>query len=81
MAHDVEIPARNIETSVAAMRGDNAPLRQAMGELISAQPPAGGRDPRAASFPAPAAYATREKPTSAQARSTTRPERAPGIER
>jgi len=73
--------ARNIETSVAAMRGDNAPLREAIGELISAQPPAGGRDRRAASFPVPAAYATREKPTPAQARSTARPKRGPGTER
>ena len=45
-------PERNIEASVAAMRGDTAPLRQALGELMS--PAArGGRDPRAASFPRP----------------------------
>ena len=73
--------ARNIETSVAAMRGDNAPLREAIGELLCAQPPAGGRDRRAASFPVPAAYATPEKPTPAQARSTARPKRGPGVER
>ena len=27
-------PERNVETAVAAMRGDSAPLRQALGELI-----------------------------------------------
>ena len=45
-------PERNIEASVAAMRGDNAPLRQALGELMSpaaeGRPgPASGELPRA----------------------------------
>ena len=74
-------PERNIEASVAAMRGDNAPLRQALGEIMS---PAkrGGRDLRAASFPAPAAYATRgQAHTGAAAPRRARPGRAPGIER
>ena len=73
-------PARNIETAVAAMRGDTAPLRQALGEIMS--PAAGGgRDPRAASFPAPAAYATRRQATQAQPRGAKSPGREPGIER
>ena len=73
-------PERNIETSVAAMRGDTAPLRQALGELMS--PAArGGGDLRAASFPAPAAYATRGTATPAQRRAAGRPGRGPSIER
>ena len=73
-------PERNIEASVAAMRGNTAPLRQALGELMS--PAArGGRDPRAASFPAPAAYATRGQATPAQRRSAAPPGREPGAER
>ena len=73
-------PERNIEASVAAMRGNTAPLRQALGELMS--PAArGGRDLRAASFPAPAAYATRGQATPAQRRSAAPPGREPGAER
>jgi len=50
------------------------------GELMS--PAArGGRDPRAASFPTPAAYATRAKATPAQRRSAAPPGREPGVER
>ena len=74
-------PERNIEASVAAMRGDNALLRQALAEVMS---PAkrGGGDLQAASFPAPAAYATRGQAPAAQPRrGASRPGRAPGIER
>ena len=74
-------PERNIEASVAAMRGDNAPLRQALAEVMS---PAkrGGGDLQAASFPAPAAYATRgQAPPAQPRRGASRPGRAPGIER
>ena len=54
--------------------------RRALGELMS--PAArGGGDVRAASFPAPAAYATRGQATPAQRRSAAPPGREPGAER
>lgn len=73
-------PERNIETAVAAMRGDSAPLRQALGEIIT--PAAkGGRDLRAASFPAPAAHAVRRQATQPQRPAARRSGRSPGVER
>ena len=70
-------PTRNIQTAVAAMRGNTAPLRQALGAIMS--PAAGGgRDLRAASFPAPAAYATRGQATPTQRRSAPPRARQPG---
>ena len=81
LAWDQLTPNRNLAAAVAAMRGDTWPLRQALAEVMSPAEKGGG-DLRAASFPAPAAYATRSQATSAQPRrGAARPGRAPGIER
>ena len=80
VAWDQLSPARNVEAAVAAMRGDNALLRQALSEIIT--PAAkGGRDPRAASFPAPVAQAVRRQATQPQRPAARRPGRSPGVER
>ena len=67
-------PERNVETAVAAMRGDNAPLRQALGELDRARRQ-GRPGPAGRELPPPAAYATRRH---GNAGATTRPPDGPG---
>jgi hypothetical protein len=63
-----------------AASGDLAPLRQDLAKIMSPTTK-GGRDPRAASFPASAAYATRGAATQAQPHRAPRAGREPGIER
>jgi len=64
---------RNLETSIAAMRGDNAPLRQALDELLSSDQRPRRPNPTAASFPQAAKAATQV--------SHTTPHRAAGHNR